>query len=113
MGVAESRMATITARLALTPIAVGIWLAGEEPSDPTSALPAQKGKEAPRRQSGTARLEDIVTRRTKAVNPVSRDVAADCLRRADGPPTQGERRAPARAILSAAAADFPLVKNGH
>jgi hypothetical protein len=40
-------------------------LEGEEPSDPTGALPAQKGKEAPRRQSGTARLEDIVTRRTR------------------------------------------------
>jgi hypothetical protein len=53
--------------LALTPIAAGIWLEGEEPSDPTGALPAQKGKEAPRRQSGTARLEDIVTRRTKPV----------------------------------------------
>jgi len=38
-----------------------------EPSDPTGALPAQKGKEAPRRQSGTARLEDIVARRPKAV----------------------------------------------
>jgi hypothetical protein len=27
---------------------------------------------------------------------MSRGVAADCLRQADGPPTQGERRAPAR-----------------
>jgi hypothetical protein len=50
-----------------TPIAVGMKLEGEEPSDPTGALPAQKGKEASRRQSGTARLEDIATRRTKAV----------------------------------------------
>jgi hypothetical protein len=34
MRVAEPRRATITARLALSPIAVGIWLEGEEPSDP-------------------------------------------------------------------------------
>jgi hypothetical protein len=33
MRVAEPRMATITARLALSPIAVGIWFEGEEPSD--------------------------------------------------------------------------------
>jgi hypothetical protein len=46
----------------------------KEPSDPTGALPAQKGKEAPRRQSGTARLEDIVTRRRKAVIPKPPDV---------------------------------------
>jgi hypothetical protein len=41
---------------------------------------------------------------------VSRDVAADCLRQADGPPTQGERRAPARLTFSAGAAWFPLVQ---
>jgi hypothetical protein len=34
---------------------------------PQAPLAAKKGKEAPRRQSGTARLEDMVTRRTKAV----------------------------------------------
>jgi hypothetical protein len=34
---------------------------------PQAPLAAKEGKEAPRRQSGTARLEDIVTRRTKAV----------------------------------------------
>ena len=50
-----------------TPITVAIWLEGEEPSDPTGALGRKKGTEAPRRQSGTAPLEDIVTRRTKAV----------------------------------------------
>jgi len=49
----------------------------------------------------------------KASNPVSRDVAADCLRQADGPPTQGERRAPAQLTFSARAVGFPLVKNGH
>jgi hypothetical protein len=47
---------------------------GKEPSDPTGALGRKKGKEAPRRQSGTARLEDIVTRRLKAVIPKPPDV---------------------------------------
>jgi hypothetical protein len=46
-------------------------------------------------------------------NPVSRDLAAECLRQADGPPAQGERRAPARVTLSAPADNFPLVQNGH
>jgi hypothetical protein len=32
---------------------------------PQAPLTAKEGKEAPRRQSGTARLEDIVTRRTQ------------------------------------------------
>ena len=32
---------------------------------PQAPLAAKEGKEAPRRQSGTARLEDIVTRRTR------------------------------------------------
>ena len=41
---------------------------------PQAPLAAKKGKEAPRRQSGTARLEDIVTRRLKEVIPKPPDV---------------------------------------
>jgi hypothetical protein len=40
-------------------------------------------------------------------------LAAECLRQADGPPTQGRGRAPARVTLSAPAANFPLVQTDH
>jgi hypothetical protein len=66
-------------RLALTPIAVGIWLEGEEPSDVTGALGRKKGKAAPRRQSGTARLEDLVYPPNKGSNPEAARHAPDSL----------------------------------
>jgi hypothetical protein len=59
--------------------AVGIWLEGEEPSDPRGARGRKKGTKAPRRQSGTARLEDMVTRRTKAVIPKPPDALLTSL----------------------------------
>ena len=97
-------------RLALTPIAVGIWLEGEEPSDPTGALGRKKRH---RRASPSVRNRSARGHRStpnEGSNPVSRDVAAECLRQADGPPTQGERRAPTRLTSSVRAAGFPLVK---
>jgi hypothetical protein len=107
--VAGPRRVTAEPRLALTPIAVGIWLEGEEPSDPTGALGRKRHRGAsPSVRNRSARGHRYTP--TKGSNPVSRDVAADCLRRADGPPTQGERRAPARLTFSARAAWFPLVQ---
>jgi hypothetical protein len=65
---AGPRRVTAEARLALTPIAVGIGSKERSRAIPQAPLAAKKGTEAPRRQSGTARLEDIVTPRlTKAV----------------------------------------------
>ena len=79
------------------------------------ALSPSKTKEAPRRQSGIPRLEGLRLPAEQNGNPLSRDVAAERLRQADGPPAPrgGDRRAPARVSLSAAAADFPLLQNGH
>ena len=47
--------------------ALRICLKEKSRAIPQAPLAALKGKEAPCRQSGTARLEDLVTRRTQAV----------------------------------------------
>jgi len=72
----------------------GIRLEGEEPSDPTGALPARKGKEAPRRQWGNRSARGHAYTPHKRSNPVNRDVAADCLRASRRPANPGREACP-------------------
>jgi len=98
-------------RLALTPIG-GRHLAQGEPS-PQAPCPPKKA-ERPRCQVRNRSARGHGYTPNKGSNPVSRDVAADCLRQADGPPTQGERRAPARFDLFGTSGRVPAgQKNGH